>query len=240
MSKTEIRLEKSLKDYPDIVTLSNLIKIEEQIKNCIFRIHKDGSNGTGFFCFIIDQNKKKVPVMITCEHVIGREYLENSKVIKISFNNGNTSTDIKLNSSRKFYVSKQYDITIIEIKNRDNINDNSFLEIDEKIYQDNPFELFARKSVYIIQYPHYINASVSYGIINNINEKSELKHFCITNEGSSGAPIINLENNKVIGVHKGGAQNNNFNFNIGTFLKTPINEYFLKNKKSINSNYQSI
>ena len=233
MSATEIHLERSLKDYPDIVTLPKMIKIVQQIKNCIFRIHiKDGSNGTGFFCFIIDQNKNRVPVMITCEHVIGREYLKNSKAIKISFNNEEKSTEIKLDSSRNIYISEQYDITIIEIKKEDNINPNSFLEIDEKIYQDNPVELFAKKSVYIIQYPRYLNASVSYGIINSINEKNIMKHYCITNEGSSGSPIMDLENNKVIGVHRAGIDKKNFN--IGIFLKTPINEFFMKNKKSIN------
>ena len=50
------------------------------------------------------------------------------------------------------------------------------------------------------------------------------------NEGSSGSPIINLENNKVIGIHRGRYQKN-YNFNIGTFLKIPINEYFWKIKK---------
>ena len=98
-----------------------------------------------------------------------KRILKKNKLIKISFNNEETSTDIKLDSSRNIYISEQYDITIIEIKKEDNINPNSFLEIDEKIYQDNPVELFAKKSVYIIQYPRYLNASVSYGIINSIN-----------------------------------------------------------------------
>ena len=95
-----------------------------------------------------------------------------------------------MDSSRNIYISEQYDITIIEIKKEDNINPNSFLDFDEKIYQDYPVELFAKKSVYIIQYPCYLNASVSYGIINNINGKKELRLFCITMKGLLDLPLL--------------------------------------------------
>ena len=38
-------------------------------------------------------------------------------------------------------------------------------------------------------------------IINNI-ENYEISHYCSTEKGSSGSPIINLLNHKVIGIHK--------------------------------------
>jgi surface protein len=177
--------------------------------------------------------------MITNNHVIGNDYNKNKETIKISFNNGKKSMDIKLNSSRNFYTNKEYDVTIIEIKKEDNVDGDSFLKIDEKIYQDNPFDFFAKKSVYIMQYPEYIDACVSFGIINKINaDNNEIGHYCTTNKGSSGAPIINLENNKVIGIHK--ASSEKFNFNLGTFLKNPINEFFSQIKSSINSVTSSI
>ena len=75
-----------------------------------------------FFCLIYDEKKQNnMKVMITSNHVIGEEYLNNNKKI----------FDIKLDSSRKKYTSKAYDVTIIEIKKEDNINNNSFLKIDE-------------------------------------------------------------------------------------------------------------
>ena len=39
--------------------------------------------------------------------------------------------------------------------------------------------------------------------------------------GSSGSPILNLKNNKLIGIHKQGA----LNYNIATFLNGPIKEF---------------
>ena len=60
-----------------------------------------------FFCLIYDEKKQNnMKVMITSNHVIGEEYLNNNKKI----------FDIKLDSSRKKYTSKAYDVTIIEIK----------------------------------------------------------------------------------------------------------------------------
>ena len=48
-------------------------------------------------------------------------------------------------------------------------------------------------------------------------------HLCATEEGSSGAPIINLKTFKVIGVHNGKRANKDLN--IGTIIREPINEF---------------
>ena len=74
-------------------------------------------------------------------------------------------------------------------------------------------------------------ASVSYGILNEING-FDLIHYCCTEQGSSGSPILKLSNNKVIGIHK---ESSKFNYNKGTFLKEPINEY-INNINIINKN----
>ena len=221
-------MEKNLNDYPSIVTLEKSKKIIHQIENCICKVYtNDGGNGTVFFCYIYDfKNNIKVPVMITNNHVIGENDLNNNKKIKISFNDS-IFKDIELDSKRKKYTNIDLDITIIEIKKDiDCINKNSFLEIDEKIYLDNSEVLFRRKPAYIIQYPNVIGASVSYGLINDINQNNnEIQHFCITSKGSSGSPIILIESNKVIGVHKGFSRECT-NYNLGIFLKLPINLFF--------------
>ena len=58
--------------------------------------------------------------------------------------------------------------------------------------------------------------------------------MCSTDNGSSGSPILNLENNKVIGIHKQGS--NNFNYNKGTLLKYPLNDIIKKYNKNENKN----
>ena len=83
------------------------------------------------------------------------------------------------------------------------------------------------------QYISGIEACVSYGILNKI-KNYEIIHKCSTDIGSSGSPILNLKNNKVIGIHKG-AQNHTKDFNYGTLLKYPLNDFINKNKIRNNS-----
>ena len=51
-------------------------------------------------------------------------------------------------------------------------------------------------------------------------------HYCDTDSGSSGASILNMNNHKIIGIYLG--KHSKFNFNCGTLIKLPINEYIKK------------
>ena len=232
-------MEKNLQDFPSIVSLEKTKKIIEQMENCICKIYnKEGIEGTGYFCYIFDPNNKnkKIPVLMTNHHIIREDYFNENQTIKLNINNGKSSRDIKIDSKRKKYTNKKYDLTIIEIiKEKDGIN--SFLEIDDRIFQKDSYKIFNKSSVYVIQYPTYNEASVSYGVIRGIcidNEQSKIFHYCDTNEGSSGSPILEIGNNKVIGIHFGSLRDKNFN--LGIFLKNPINEFFsnINNEKNIN------
>jgi len=67
----------------------------------------------------------------------------------------------------------------------------------------------------------------SSGILLSISEdKGEIKHNLGTESGSSGGPLINFKNNKLIGIHKGTI--NGKNYNLGNFIK-PVIEDFFKN-----------
>ena len=58
------------------------------------------------------------------------------------------------------------------------------------------------------------------GKINDIDENFTIKHSCSSQEGSSGGPLLNLLNFKVIGIHKG--QNIDNDYNLGTLIKNEI------------------
>ena len=77
-------------------------------------------------------------------------------------------------------------------------------------------------------------ASISNGILNKI-EKYNIQHSCSTDNGSSGSPILNSENNKVIGIHKERLNPLN-NYNYGTLLKYPLTDFINK----INNNNNNI
>ena len=67
---------------------------------------------------------------------------------------------------------------------------------------------------------------MSYGLIKLNDDCNKFAHFCQTSFGSSGSPILNLDSNKVFGVHIGSPENSKFKYNYGTFLQKPINDFF--------------
>ena len=91
------------------------------------------------------------------------------------------------------------------------------------------------KNQYIIQYPEGEKLGVSYGVLKEIykNKEYNFKHLCCTKEGSSGSPIINLNNNKVFGIHRGAG--NIGDYNIGLFLNYAIRDII--NKNELNTRY---
>ena len=218
--------EQKLNNYPEIVSLEATEIIINQMKRKICKIYLDnGKKGTGFFCKIQLINNKELKVLITNNHLINLEM----ERIAISINNDNIIKEIELNNRIK-YTNKEYDITIIEIQEKDNINDH--LELDENIMKKEK-SIYIKNSIYILQYPGSKKLGVSYGILKEIDKdkKYNFNHLCASEEGASGSPIINLTNNKVIGIHRGAYKN--FNYNIGLFLNFAIEDFINKNKKSI-------
>ena len=122
------------------------------------------------------------------------------------------------------------DVSVIEIQLSS--KDIDFLEIDKNIFENNFFEIYQNKLIYILQYPKGEKLAYSVGLLKSLIDK-EIKHSCSTDYGSSGSPILCLENHKVIGIHK--QRSSRFNYNIGTFIKFAINEFikaYPKNEKN--------
>ena len=211
--------------------------ILSQIKNSICNIYrKDGCTATGFFCEI-PYKKQILHVLITNYHVINEEYIFKNKEIKISINDDRKFLNLRLDNNRRIlYYNESFDITMIEIlKEIDNIH--SFLELDDLILENFDYvkNIYYKQSIYMLHYGKGKEAMVSYGSIKNYYEKEKLEeleiyHSCYSYNGSSGSPLLNIENNKVIGIHIGQNRNRNFR-NIGKFLTYPI--YELNNNKNI-------
>ena len=233
--------EKLLANFPSPVTIEKTSIILEQMKKCICKISNKKGKGTGFFCLIPFQDKK-LTVLMTNNHVIDEKIIKENDTISVTINNDKETKNIEI-KNKKFYTSDKYDTTIIEItKEKDNIND--FLDLDENLIKDN-FNLI-QENIYIIHYPNNIfneqKASVSYGILYELEDKYNINHLCSTYYGSSGSPIIKMSNNKVIGIHNQGLKNNANNdnnselhkncikldFNFGKVLKEPIKEFLEK------------
>jgi len=226
-----------IEEQPIPVDIEGTKLILSQMENCICKIVKDnGHKGTGFFCLIpFPDNNNLLKVLITNNHILNENDIQNYKMIKFIMYNKERKIEeekkIRIDESRKKFTIKNeeegIDLTIIEIRQyKDEIND--FLRVD-----DNILELDCkRKSIYILHYPKD-KRLVSYGLLNDIYEGKKINHYCNTEYGSSGSPILSLNNFKVIGVHYGGSQIINAKFNFGTFIKYAINDFNNKYKNEI-------
>ena len=220
--------------------------ILNQLNKCCCKI--TSGKGSGFLCKIIFPNSTYlIPALITNNHVLGKDDISIGKKINFSLENDKFNYSLTIDDSRIVYTNdnNNFDCTIIEIKENDNLNIKSFLEIDEGIY-DNDLDYYKSKSIYLLHYPKGVKAKYSYGNISSISiDNYTIKHKCSSDPGSSGGPLINLLNKKVIGIHKGCIEKNKTN--LGTFFKPIIEDFYnVKIKKQekifnniINKNQQT-
>ena len=203
-----------------------------QLEKCVCKIFEtNGNKGTGFLCKIPYPNQfSLLPVLITCKHVLSQKDLNNNKYIKVTFDDDKFEKNLNLKLARKVFENEALDTFIIEIKpNFDKIFD--FLDIDENIFDNNYIKNYMKLSAYVLQYPKGCKSSYSVGLINDISDIN-INHFCATDFGSSGSPILNLSNFKVFGVHK---RRTKLKFNQGTFIKFVIEQF---NKENISCKSQ--
>ena len=231
--------EKELYGYSKTINESSIKTCLNQINNCVCKIQcNEGGCGTGFFCKIQD-NWNILRVLITNNHVLGENDIMPGRKIYFSLNKKIKEFEITIDEYRKIYTNENLDVTIIEIKEKDGLNNESFLEIDENIQKEN-INNFKNISIYLLHFPKGEEAGMSEGVIKNISENNNIQHLCSSNTGSSGGPLIKQSNHKVIGVHKGAASMGK-NYNLGTFLKQPIEEFLflVKNQKDLKINNNS-
>ena len=190
----EEEYEKCLGDYPKIISYNASIKIIEQMEKniCKLNLEKNGQ-GTGFFCKIPFPTKENMlPVFITNNHLINKDML-NTKNSKIELWIEEKKNKIILNLDNRIkYTNVDYDTTIIELKEKDGIN--NYLELDDGIIysilenEDRTCK-YIDKQIYIIQYPEG-ELSVSYGVIKNAPEDKKWSF------------LINVIQNGALRVHQ--------------------------------------
>ena len=207
---------------PKPVSLEKTNRIIQQMKSCICLININNNDyndyGTGFFCNI-PYKGKQLKVLITAYYILFPKIFKEQNIVQFELN-GNLK-EIIINDNRKIYSSEKYDITMIEIiPSEDGIND--FLELDEDLFKEEPELHYKNVSFYLLQYLNKHVKGVSYGKDINIS-KDRIIHYCSSERTSGGAPILNLENNKVVGVNFGSSQH--YNHNLGTYLKYPIEDF---------------
>ena len=166
--------------------------------------------------------------LVTCYHVISKEILDFYEEIQLIFNN-NINKKLNLKVKRNKWYDKELDFMAIEIKDEDEIKVNIF-EINDNCYNyeyDN--NEYNKRSIVIPCFGDNNEIKLSYGII-NYSENITFRHDCNTKYGNSGAPIILVNNIKIIGIHTG--TDNKRKKNIGLFFQN-ILKYINTEKNKI-------
>ena len=187
------------------ITIEGTKIILNQMINCMCKIIIDDKNTINGFFMKIPNNSINLSLLITNKLILNKIEKKNS-FIELTMNDDKIYKKIELNNSRKIIKFLKYDIVIIEIfPKEDKIND--YLELDEDIFEEGEEQNLTNKNIYIIQYPSMDKgsqiASLSSGKIKKIQDYF-ICHLCGTKPGSSGSPILKVENNKLIGIHIGG------------------------------------
>jgi V8-like Glu-specific endopeptidase len=153
---------------------------------------------------------------------------------KLTFYVKDVLHSINIDKDSKIYSSirDKYDMMIIRLKEGEV---NNYLEIDENIFKDDSVYNYKNESIYILHHPNAEEAKVSFGSGIEKENDYDIKHKCHTEPGSSGGPILSKMTNKVIGIHKGSIGNK---YNLGTFLRYPLND--LKRKKKVSNNIYNV
>ena len=238
INEEDIIIEENIVDDDNIIDEEN-IKNEENIivdvkslkkiinsgkEKCVCKIDIEckrkgklvNITGTGFFCYI-PSNKMKV--LITNNHVLDQDFLNKTKIFNY-YTYNNEKKEINLNNRYK-YTDEKLDFTIIEMLEEDNII--NFFEIDELINSKN----YKNREIFCYQYPLGRDLKYSHGI--HLGKFNDYFIYSIgTDKGSSGSPIILMENMKLIGLHKAGASkkkgNKDTKINIGIPMNLIINK----------------
>ena len=218
-----------------IISKEQTIKILNQLNKNICQICKQNNcSATGFFCKIPVFNLI-LPVLITNSEILNEDDIKVNRIIKIVLiekeneKENNKVIQIVINEPRITFRDEKLNITIIEIIPKiDGIND--FLEVDNEVNEINLKEKI--KYQYILQHINgkkcFTYNEVKYKIIGQ-----NIINSCNISKDSSGSPMLNLNNGKIIGVHIENKKNQKILVLI-KFIIDELNKTYNINKSKLN------
>ena len=223
------------------LTLTEIQKLYDYGKKRMCKININNIQESGFFLEIKNNLNLNIPfkrALFTNNHVISEKLLIDKSNINLNYIDKNKSyiskylniEEIELfslqnynnknssNLKRKIFTDEFLDYTCIEIFDNDNIINNisyfhnNINQLENKNYKED------KEDIFVLYYPSQQDLSYSLGQIIQIDNPL-IYYSALTEQGSSGSPLIKRDNFRIIGIHFGGIQNNiNFTNNIDNIL----------------------
>ena len=193
----------------------NTFKRLEKKKDSTCQIKYDKELGSGFFCQLKIDNKKK-KFLFTSNHILNKEIISIRKKFTILWKE--KEIEIKITKDRIVCSNENLDYTCVELLETENIGDNYF-EIYHKIENNEIIsnDTFIGEEIGDIQYPEN-QLSIEFGKIIRFQD-SLIVHSIPTSKGSSGSPLILINRDlSLIGIHQGSRNDEKLNNGI-SFIK---------------------
>lgn len=209
----------------------NTKSLDKSFEKIIFTVENNGLKGTGFFCKLkIPRSDDFLPVLITSNQLYTKEDFYIKKEIQFKINESIYS--LFIDDSRKSYINNEiYKIAFLEIKKEDNLDIDSFLELEteEEFKSD---KLYKNKSLGLVTYnkEKKIFEALKFNIKNINSNQYDFEYICNLHEELTGYPIINIKNNKIFGMHQKIDKINKLNN--GILLGVPISDFFYETWKN--------
>ena len=129
--------------------------IAEQQSKSVCKITTSKCKATGFLCRIPNAIN---PVLITCNHILNEAQIKPGEEINIYFDEKKYHKHFKIDETRTTYSvgkldGEDIDTTIIELRpDKDNLNEQEFMEIDNELMNDNVKDIYEEEDIYSLQY----------------------------------------------------------------------------------------
>ena len=211
---------------------------------------KNGLSGIGFFCKIpFPKNDNKINVLITSNKLVNEFDLSQGGIIKFDLKNSNKTVFLKYDKDRRFYTKDKYQISIIEILERDKLRNIKYLNVDYDQFLQQQDLINTTNFYRQISLLHFNDNSFNLSKdqyypakINNFADNSYI--FTFTNSvvkkmytNILGCPIFfSGKLDKVIGIN---ITENNGN-NHGILINKPIENFYIKYSPKITIIFQDM
>ena len=192
--------EKKNNEKNSIQNNENITIINDFKINCICKIQMEINvndedkliSGFGFLCNI---NSKNMKALITYNHIINLDILNNAEKL-IYVNNDNEDKEINMKTNRYKYTNEELDITVIQIFDNED-STNNFIEIDKFINSRD----FEAEEICLVEVEYNKKKKTIRYLGDKIIEKKNDYFICNANHSCEGI-IILRENSKLIGIIK--------------------------------------